>query len=172
MSKAKKLLTIASIGAFLLILGKSIRKLYPNTSAVAAEIPDAMGYTAAMRAEAVFVQSEKLEKSRLEFDEGYYDEILNRCRTQQEFFLTYILKCENLYKFPPHPPVVLHHLISKCKKHNLLSAHTVKNLDIAKKYCNSGSHYNDSALDSDNILFAINATTELFEIWKMGYAEK
>ena len=172
MSKSKTLLAFASVTITLLVLAKSAHKLYTRTFTPPEETPDAMGYTAEMRAQAILTHSQKLKKSRLEFDKGCYDEILNRCRTQQEFFLTYILKCENLYKFPPHPPVVLHHLISQCKKYSLLPAHTVKNLDAAKKFCNSGSHFSETVLEPDNILFAINTTSELFEVWKSSYAEK
>ena len=172
MSKSKKI--FATIATILLIpiITKSAHSLYIRFFSSLSDVPDGMGYTSLKRAEAIASQTEKLQKSWQEFDEGCYDEILNRCRIQLEFFLTYILRCENHYDFPSHPPATLSVLISKCKKHSLLPHNIEKNLNNAKSYCNSGSHYSDNPPDFHSIFFVITVTEEVMDYWKSYYAEK
>lgn len=175
MSRSKKFFTAIAVAALAPLLIKSAGRLYEqllSTGNAPDDLPDGMGYTSAGRTDALASQLEKLERSRLEFQDGYYDEILNRCRIQLEFMLTYILKCENHYKFPPRPPAGLHALIFECKKYELLPPGIIDALNNAKSYCNSGSHYNENAVDVHSIFFVMKVTGELLDLWKSGYVQK
>lgn len=130
---------------------------------------DRLGYDATKRKILLLEQEQKLQKSFLEFENAYYDELLNRSRIQMEFLLTYILRFENCRPSDQSSPANLHSLIKVCRHHDLLSKSLLDKISIAKNYCNTGSHYCAHEIRQSNIYFTLQTTQELIEYWQAHY---